>query len=146
MINRGKICQVFLFILSLGILFSMPLAIAQEALLDGKAFVGKYREKHKRVVKVDELRFIGGKFHSIVYGQRGFTEGVYTAKAETDKIFFEAETLSPKKGKIKWRGIVHGESIEVNYRWSKKGWLSDTIKYYSFNPQISQITQIKKKT
>ena len=138
MITMGRIGRLFLFTLSLGMLFSMPIASGQGGLLDGKAFVGQYREKHKRVVKVDELRFMRGKFYSIVYGQRGFTEGVYTAKAEADKILFEAETVSPKKGRIKWRGIVYGDSIEVNYHWSKKGWLSDTIKYYSFNGRLKK--------
>ena len=133
MTNMSKICQLFLFTLSLVILFSITIVIAQEGLLDGKVFVGQSREKHKRAAKEDELRFMDGKFQSIGYGQKGFNEGVYTARAEEDKIYFEAETVNPKQGKITWHGIVHGDSIEVNYRWSKKGWLSDTEKDYSFN-------------
>ena len=131
--------QFFLITLSLSILFSVTMVIAQEGLLDGKVFVGQYREKHKRgAVKEDELRFMNSEFHSIVYGQRGFNEGVYTARAEADKIYFEAETVNPKQGKIKWRGIVHGDSIEVNYSWSKKGWLSDTVKDYSFKGTLKK--------
>ena len=57
---------------------------------------------------------------------------------DADKIYFEAETINPKQGRIKWRGIVHGDSIEVNYRWSKKGWLSDTVKDYSFNGRLKK--------
>ena len=138
MTNRLKICRLFLFTLSLVILFGMTNVIAQEGLLDGKIFVGQYREKHIRTVKEDELRFMSGEFHSIVYGQRGFNEGVYTARADADRIYFEAETIHPKQGKIIWRGIVHGDSIEVNYSWSKKGWLSDTIKDYSFNGRLKK--------
>jgi len=138
MTNRLKICQLLLFTLSLVILFSITIVIAQEGLLDGKVFVGQSIEKHRRAVKEDELKFMNGKFHSIGYGQRGFNEGVYTARAEEDKIYFEAETVNPKQGKIKWRGIVHGDSIEVNYRWSKKGWLSDTEKDYSFNGTLKK--------
>jgi len=108
------------------------------ALLDGKVFVGQSKEKHKRAVKEDELRFMNGEFQSIGYGQKGFNEGVYAARAEEDKIYFEAETVNPKQGKIKWSGIVHGDSIEVNYRWSKKGWLSDTEKDYSFNRTLKK--------
>jgi hypothetical protein len=133
MTNRLKICQLLLFTLSLVIIFSITIVIAQEGLLDGKVFVGQSIEKHRKAVKEDELKFMNGKFHSIGFGQRGFNEAVYTARAEEDKIYFEAETVNPKQGKIKWRGIVHGDSIEVNYRWSKKGWLSDTEKDYSFN-------------
>jgi hypothetical protein len=133
-----KICQLLLFTISLVILFTITIVIAQEGLLDGKVFVGQSVEKHRRDIKEDELRFMNGKFHSIVYGQKGFSEGVYTARAEEDKIYFEAENVNPKQGKIKWRGIVHGDSIEVNYRWSKKGWLSDTEKDYSFNGTLKK--------
>jgi hypothetical protein len=125
--------RFFIFIPIFILLFSTAIVIAQEGLLYGKVFVGKYREKHIRAVKEDELRFMNGEFQSIGYGQKGFNEGEYTARAEEDKIYFEAETVNQKKGRIKWRGIVHGDSIEVNYHLSKKGWLSDTEKDYSFN-------------
>jgi hypothetical protein len=138
MTNRLKTCQLFLFILTFVLLFSFTNVIAQEGLLDGKVFVGKSIEKHRRAVKEDELRFMNGKFHSIVYSQKGFSEGVYTVRAEEDKIYFEAENVNPKQGKIKWRGIVHGDSIEVNYHWSKKGWFSSTEKEYSFNGALKK--------
>jgi len=133
-----KICQLFLVTFTLVILFSITIVIAQEGLLDGKVFVGQSIEKNRRAVKEDELRFMNGKFHSIVCAKRGFNEGVYTARAEEDKIYFEAETVNPKQGKIKWSGIVHGDSIEVNYRWSKKGWFTSTEKDYSFNGTLKK--------
>jgi hypothetical protein len=81
----------------------MTMVIAQEGLLEGKVFVGQYSEKHKRgAVKEDELRFANTAFHSIVYGQRGFNQAVYTARADADRIYFEAETVHPKQGKIMW--------------------------------------------
>lgn len=132
MSNMFKINQAIIFSLCLVIIFSAEIAVAQEGILDGKIFIGQYKEKHKRGVKEDELKFMNGEFHSTGYGQRGFNEGVYKARAEEDRIYFEAETVSPKHGKIKWRGIVHGDSIEVNYQWSKRGWLSDTKKDYLF--------------
>ncbi|MDH3344448.1 MAG: hypothetical protein OEL58_04345 [Desulfobacteraceae bacterium] len=138
MTHRFKTCQLFLVTFTLVILFSVTNVITQEGLLDGKVFVGQSIEKHRRAVKEDELRFMNGKFHSIVYAKRGFNEGVYTARAEEDKIYFEAETVNPKQGKIKWSGIVHGDSIEVNYRWSKKGWFSSTEKDYSFNGTLKK--------
>ena len=79
MTNRLKICQLLFFTLSLVILFSITIVIAQEGLIDGKVFVGQSIEKHRKAVKEDELRFMNGKFHSIGFGQRGFNEGVYTA-------------------------------------------------------------------
>ena len=138
MIHMFKMCQLFLFALGLVVLFGFTVVIAQEGLLDGKVFIGQSREKHKSAVKEDELRFMNGEFHSSGYGQKGFNEAVYTARAEEDKIYFEAETVSPKQGKIIWRGIVYGDSIEVNYHWSKRGWLSDTEKDYSFNGTLKK--------
>ena len=138
MTNMLRICRLFLIIPGLVILFGMTIVIAQKGLLDGKVFVGQSKEKHIRTVKEDELRFMNGEFHSLGYGQRSFKKGVYTAKADADKIYFEAETVNPKQGKIKWLGIVHGDSIEVNYHWSKKGWLSDTEKDYSFKGTLKK--------
>jgi len=133
MLKMHNIFRLITSFLSLAILFNTAVCLAQGGLLDGNVYVGQSREKHKRAVKEDELRFLDGKFHSIRYGQRGFNEGMYSAKAMEHTIYFEAETLSPKQGKIKWYGVIHGDSIEVNYRWSKKGWLSDIEKNYSFN-------------
>ena len=138
MTNRLKKCQLFLVTLSLAILFSVTIVIAQEGLLDGKVFVGQSMEKHKRAVLKGELRFMNGQFQSIVYNQKGFSEGVYTARSEGDKIYFETKTVNPKQGKIMWRGIVHGDSIDVNYHWSKKGWFSNTEKDYSFNGTLKK--------
>ena len=74
MTNMLKIRQLFLVILSVVVLFNITIVIAQEGLLDGKVYVGQSREKHIRTVKEDELRFMNGEFHSIVYGQRGFVD------------------------------------------------------------------------
>ena len=138
MTNISKKGQIFLLTLSLVIVFSFAIVIGQKGLLDGKVFVGQSREKNIRTVKEDELRFMDGKFHSMSYGLEGFNEGVYETRVEGDKISFEAETVNPKQGRIQWRGIVHRESIEVNYHWSKKGWLSDTEKNYSFNGTLKK--------
>ena len=138
MTSRVKKHRRLIFTLGLVIVFSTTMAVAQEGQLDGKVFVGQYREKHKRAIKEDELRFIDGEFHSADYGQKGFNGGVYQAKTAEGKIYFEAETVSSKQGKIIWRGIIHGDSIEVNYQWRKKGWLSDTQKDYLFSGKLKK--------
>ena len=127
-----KIFRLLLFTITLVNLIGIVAVGAQEGLLDGRVFVGQSREKHKRTVKEGELRFMDGAFHSTTYGQKGFNKGVYTARVEEGKVYFEAETMKSKNNKIKWRGVVDGDSIEVKYRWSKKGWLSNTQKDYSF--------------
>jgi len=55
----------------------------------------------------------------------------YTAHAQTIKKYKGFDTFE-------WRGIFHGDSIEVKYHWSKKGWLSDTGKDYPFNGTLKQ--------
>ena len=137
--DRFKICHLSILTLGLVALLNMTMVIAQEGLLEGKVFIGQYSEKHKRgAVIEDELRFENTEFYSMVYGQRGFNHGMYTARADADKIYFEAETTHPKQGKIIWRGIVHGDSIEADYSWKKKGWLSDTVKDYSFKGTLKK--------
>lgn len=138
MANRFKICSLFLITFFTIALLNTTVVIAQEGLLDGKIFVGQSREKHIRTVKEDELRFNNGEFHSIRYGKKGYSSGVYTAKVEAGNIYFEAEIVNSKNGKIQWRGIVNGDSISVEYHWSKKGWLSDTEKDYSFNGTLKK--------
>jgi hypothetical protein len=134
-----KTGHLFLFSLSIIILFGGDGLNAQEGLLDGKVFIGQYRVKHTRSTKKkDEISFINGEFHSDYYSQKGFEDASYIARAEEGKIHFETETASPKQGKIKWRGIVDGDSIEVNYHWSKKGWLSNTEKDYLFQGTLKK--------
>lgn len=139
MTNISIFRHVFLLAISFVIAVNCIVgASAQEGLLDGRVFIGKYSEKHKKENKEDELRFLAGKFYSRTYGKSGFKEGVYTARLEGDRIYFETETISPKKGKIKWKGTVHGDSIKVNYHLSKKGWFSDTERNYSFTGELKK--------
>lgn len=133
-----KIGRLFLFCLSLIILFGGDALIAQEGLLDGMVFIGQYRVKHTRSAKEDELSFMNGEFQSVHYSQKGFRNAAYKATTEEGKIHFTTETESPKKGKIKWRGIVDGDSIEVNYHLSKMGWLSNTETDYLFQGTLKK--------
>ena len=109
------------------------MTFAQKGLLDGKAFIGQYKEKHIGGVKEDEIRFLDRKFYSLGYGQKGFNKGAYTAEEKENKIYFEAEIVSQKQGNIKWRGVVHDKSIKVSYQWIKSCWFSDKVKDYLFN-------------
>jgi hypothetical protein len=137
--NRRSIFILLLLAIGFVVLFSTKGVVAQEGLLDGKIYIGQSVENHKSAVNEDKLRFANGDFYSAHFIQKGFNKGVYIAKAEEEKIYFESETVNPKQGKnIKWRGIIQGDSIEVNYRWRKKGWLSDTIKDYTFKGTLKK--------
>ena len=138
MVTILKSCLLFLFALCFGILFSIPFATAQEGILDGKIFIGFFKENHKGISKEDELGFLDGHFYSNGYVQKGYSRGVYTAESKKNKIYFEAETMSLKQGLIKWRGVVDGDTIEVTYQWIKKGWFSDKQKDYSFQGTLKR--------
>ena len=139
MSNISVFRHILLLAISLVIVMScMICADAQEGPLDGRVFIGKYSEKHKKETKEDELRFLSGKFYSRTFGKSGFKEGVYTTKVNDGKIYFETETISPKKGRIKWKGTVLGDSIHVDFHLSKKGWFSDTEKDYSFTGELKK--------
>lgn len=128
----SKIAHMYFLILVLFVLWAAPVVCAQEGLLDDKVFTGQYQENHISTVKEEELKFVDGELHSMVYALKGFPKGVYTGVVKKDGIHFEAVTVSPNQGTINWRGIVLGDSIIVNYQLIKKGWFTDTVRDYSF--------------
>ena len=127
--------MIFLTVV-LFMLWAASVVYAQEGLLDDKVFMGRYKEKHISAVNEEKLTFMNGELHSMVYARRGFTKSGYEAVAKHDGIHFEAVSNSPKQGKIDWRGIVRGDSIVVHYQWKQEGWLTDTIRKYSFTGTI----------
>jgi hypothetical protein len=138
MLNRLTIKCVFYVSLSLIWLLGPAGVAAQNSLLDGRSYIGQSEEKHKKKVTEDELSFRNGKLHSSGFDQRGFAEGDYTAIAIDEEIFFEAKTMSPKHGDIEWSGVVIGDTIQVDYLWLKRGWLTDTEKVYSFKGTLKK--------
>ncbi len=126
------IAPTYLLPILLFTLWATPVVFAQEGLLDDKVFIGRSIENHISNAKEEEIKFIDGKLHSRIYARRGFAKGVYTAVVKQDGIHFEAVTVSPEQGTIDWRGIVSGDSIIVKYQWRKTGWLTDTVRDYSF--------------
>jgi hypothetical protein len=99
-------------------------------ILDGKSYVGKTGEVGKEAAEDEEIVFRDGKLHSVGCEPWDFNDGEYKAisSGEGEKIHFEAETESPKHGKIVWKGTADGDSIDVNYTWTKKGWFGTKTK------------------
>lgn len=131
-----QIVHTYVLNMLLFALWAAPVVLAQERLLDDKVFTGQYQENHISTVKEEELKFVDGELHSMVYAREGFAKGAYTAVVKKDGIHFEAVTVSPNQGTIDWRGIVYDDLIVVNYTWRKKGWFTDTVREYSFNGTI----------
>lgn len=101
-----------------------PLGTARASaggVLDGKSFKVEAGEKGKAKAEDDEVRFAGGLFHSRGCDPYGFEPGPYKATTKDGVTSFEAVTVSPKEGKIAWKGTVKGDRIEGTYVWTKAG-------------------------
>jgi hypothetical protein len=109
----------------LAIALAMPAgALAQAPALDGKAFVAEAGMKGKDAdEKGDVITFKDGKFHSSACDQYGYGKGAYRASAAGEAMSFEAETTSEKDGRLVWKGIVRGDTIEGTFVHYRKGWL-----------------------
>ena len=101
-------------------------------LLDGKRFKGPTGERGKKTHHEDVLVFQNGQFTSTMCFEYGFTGGPYTAWVDGDVIHFTAETLSSTHGKMNWKGTLQGDTMVVDYSWTKKRWLWTTYREYWF--------------
>lgn len=105
--------------------------VASSGILDGKKFVGPTGEKGKKTHHEDVLSFDDGMFSSSACIPLGFKKGPYTARVEGDTIYFQAKTMSPTHGKIRWKGKLKGNTLDVHYNWIKKRWLwTISIEYW----------------
>ncbi len=101
----------------------IPLASAQPAPLDGRAFVADAGPKGQAAdEKGDVITFAGGRFHSAICDQYGYSKAAYRASPAGDAIRFEAETTSEKDGRLVWKGEVKGDTIEGTFVHYRKGW------------------------
>jgi hypothetical protein len=87
-------------------------APAQASALDGRSFEGVVLERGKTSGDADTLIFNGGRFRSTACDQYGYSDGPYAASVSGDTIAFEAETESPKYGKLLWKGAVRGHKLD----------------------------------
>jgi hypothetical protein len=87
-------------------------ARAQTSALDGRNFDGVVLERGKTSGDADTLIFSDGRFRSTACDQYGYADGPYTASVSGDAIAFEAETESPKYGKLLWKGVVRGHKLD----------------------------------
>ena len=79
-------------------------ASASRAALDGRSFDG--------IVLECEITFKDGRFRSTACDQYGYGDGPYSATPSGETVVFEAETESPKYGKLLWNGVVRGPRLD----------------------------------
>lgn len=83
-------------------------------LLDGKSYHGLFIEKGKSSGDPDTLIFANGRFRSTACDQYGYGDAAYSARSEGGTIHFQAETQSPRYGKLVWKGSVKGSQLSCD--------------------------------
>jgi hypothetical protein len=101
-----------LFVPALRVAGATGSALASRAALDGRNFDGVVLECGKTSGDADTLIFKDGRFRSTACDQYGYGDGAYTATRADDGVVFEAETESPKYGKLLWKGVVRGARLD----------------------------------
>jgi hypothetical protein len=94
---------------------------AQSAQLDGRRFDGVFLERGKTKGDADTLLFQGGRFRSTACDRYGYSDSAYRVTPAGDALMFEAETESPKYGKLVWRGVVRGDYLNATATAVKDG-------------------------
>jgi len=88
-------------------------AFAETSALDGRSFEGVFLQRGKTSGDADTLVFRDGRFRSLACDRYGYSEAAYRTAASGDATRFEAETLSPKYGKLVWSGVVRGGKLDA---------------------------------
>ncbi len=91
------------------------------SLLDGRRFDGVVLERGKTSGDADTLTFKGGRFRSSACDRYGYSDAPYQASAAGDAIAFEAETESPKYGKLRWKGVIRGDKLDATALMAREG-------------------------
>lgn len=91
------------------------------AMLDGRSFEGVVLEAGKTSGDADTLIFAKGRFRSTACDRYEYGDGPYMASVTGDDIAFEAETVSPKYGKLQWKGVVRGRKLDGTMTMIREG-------------------------
>jgi hypothetical protein len=85
---------------------------SQPVTLDGRSFHGVVLERGKSDGDADTLIFTDGRFRSTACDRYGYGEGTYSASRDGDRIHNDAETESPRFGRLRWQGTVSGRRLD----------------------------------
>jgi len=119
-LRRRRLCATALVLTAIGAAVA-PAVRAEGASLDGRRFDGVFIERGKTSGDADTLTFQGGRFRSSACDRYGYSDAAYQASAAGDAIAFEAETTSPKYGKLRWRGVVRGDKLDATATMLREG-------------------------
>jgi hypothetical protein len=88
-------------------------ALAETRALDGRSFEGVFIQRGKTSGDADTLVFRDGRFRSSACDRYGYSDATYRTASAGDMTRFEAETDSPKYGKLRWSGVVAGGKLDA---------------------------------
>lgn len=94
---------------------------AQAQSLDGRTFNGVFLERGKTSGDADTITFKDGRFRSSACDRYGYSDAPYRTAAVGDGTRFEAETHSPKYGKLLWSGQVRGGKLDATVMMERAG-------------------------
>lgn len=92
--------------------FVVPAAAWADA-LDGRRFEGVFLERGKTSGDADTLLFKDGRFRSTACDKYGYSDAAHRTTVQGETILFEAETESPRFGRLVWRGVVRGGKLDA---------------------------------
>jgi len=89
--------------------------------LEGRSFHGVFLERGKTSGDADTITFKDGRFRSSACDQYGYSDAVYKTSSAGETTTFEAETHSPKYGKLLWTGVVRGKKLDATVMMVRDG-------------------------
>jgi hypothetical protein len=110
--NLVSIARAGALAFALAIPAALPALVHAES-LDGRRFEGVFLERGKTSGDADILVFKDGRFRSAACDRYGYAEVAYRTLAAGDTVQFEAESESPKYGRLVWKGVVRGSKLDA---------------------------------
>ena len=99
---------------------SLPV-FAETNALDGRSFEGVFIQRGKTSGDADTLVFANGRFRSSACDRYGYSDASYRTASAGDATRFEAQTESPKYGKLLWSGVVRGGKLDATATMVREG-------------------------
>src|SRR6186997_1160488 len=90
-------------------------------ILDGRKFAGVVLECGKTEGDADTLIFDSGRFRSTACDKYEYGDGAYTTAKADGGVRFQAQTQSPKYGKLVWEGVVRGKRLYATFTMVRDG-------------------------
>lgn len=100
--------------------------------LDGMQFEGLTGEKGKSDHHPDTITFKNGVFRSLACEDWGFGPASYTVEKKGDALHFGSTLLSPKRGRLEWKGKIVGDKATATFRWRHERWYWTIDREYWF--------------